>query len=567
MTALRRSRRGGDPASNKVVVKEEKEEEEEEGKEVEDVHTPPPIEGGLLRGGSAYEAEREERMRRNRERMMQFNLVTLASEVEGASTGGGGEKRKAASRGITSKRVRAKKEVGGPVEIRRSKRVAGQIADLSAGIEKENRDGSIVLKGGLLNVVAAPQEWRREARNTDHVPFRSLNAEEEEDAALASLLLPHDVEEKKRKQNKSTTTITTTTSSSSSSSCFTPAQLCQLRLAEADVAKVVKDGGVHVKFLPRADTLLVGIGDKKGHIGFWSIDGIPPPPLLPPSSSSSSSSLKTSSGGGGSSDGVFLFRPHTQYISGIHWLPASSSSLLSSSYDGTVRKLDLQKQTFLCVYGSEEEDEFSAMCCSSNESTVYLGDTNGNFSILDVRTEKNMSAPLGLHDKKVNTISIDSKHENTIVTSSSDGKVLLWDIRRLKKGAKPVSALPQTRVCQAAYFAPNGSSKVVVTCYDDSIQVWDCTKPASSERVLKIRHDNHTGRWVIPFRADWTPDGLGFHVGAMNRSLEIFNAENGKKNIGYQSEFLTAIPSRNTIHPLLPIIAGVTNSGRVHIWR
>merc|ERR1711990_144483 len=128
------------------------------------------------------------------------------------------------------------KEVGGPVEIGRSKRVAGQIADLSAGIEKENRDGSIVLKGGLLNVVAAPQEWRREARNTDHVPFRSLNAEEEEDAALASLLLPHDVEEKKRKQNKSTTTITTTTtSSSSSSSCFTPAQLCQLRLEEEEI--------------------------------------------------------------------------------------------------------------------------------------------------------------------------------------------------------------------------------------------------------------------------------------------------------------------------------------------
>jgi hypothetical protein len=33
------------------------------------------------------------------------------------------------------------------------------------------------------------------------------------------------------------------------------------------------------------------------------------------------------------------------------------------------------------------------------------------------------------------------------------------------------------------------------------------------------------------------------------------------------SEFLTAIPSRFAAHPLLPVVAAATSSGRMHIWR
>lgn len=33
------------------------------------------------------------------------------------------------------------------------------------------------------------------------------------------------------------------------------------------------------------------------------------------------------------------------------------------------------------------------------------------------------------------------------------------------------------------------------------------------------------------------------------------------------SEFMTAIPSRNVTHPVLPVLAAATNSGRIHIYR
>ena len=33
------------------------------------------------------------------------------------------------------------------------------------------------------------------------------------------------------------------------------------------------------------------------------------------------------------------------------------------------------------------------------------------------------------------------------------------------------------------------------------------------------------------------------------------------------SPFMTAIPSRNAVHPHLPVLAAATNSGRIHIYR
>ena len=33
------------------------------------------------------------------------------------------------------------------------------------------------------------------------------------------------------------------------------------------------------------------------------------------------------------------------------------------------------------------------------------------------------------------------------------------------------------------------------------------------------------------------------------------------------AELMTAIPSRVCAHPLLPVLAAATSSGRVHVWR
>ncbi len=57
--------------------------------------------------------------------------------------------------------------------------------------------------------------------------------------------------------------------------------------------------------------------DKKGAVGFWHLNGHDDDPIVE-------------------------FRPHSQYICGLKWLgPSGRDGLLTTSYDGSVRRLDL----------------------------------------------------------------------------------------------------------------------------------------------------------------------------------------------------------------------------------
>lgn len=86
---------------------------------------------------------------------------------------------------------------------------------------------------------------------------------------------------------------------------------------------------------------------------------------------------------------------------------------------------------------------------------------------------------------------------------------------------------------------------------------------------LVIRHNNNTGRWVVPFRPAWSPAGDAVIVGDLKRGVALFDSSAGKQLGLLQSEALTAIPSRMALHPKadVKVLAAATSSGRVHIWR
>lgn len=86
------------------------------------------------------------------------------------------------------------------------------------------------------------------------------------------------------------------------------------------------------------------------------------------------------------------------------------------------------------------------------------------------------------------------------------------------------------------------------------------------QRVIK--HNNNTGRWVVPFRPVWSPAGDAVLTGDMKRGVALFDAASGAQKCLLASDYLTAIPSRLALHPAgLPVMAAATSSGRVHIWR
>jgi hypothetical protein len=85
---------------------------------------------------------------------------------------------------------------------------------------------------------------------------------------------------------------------------------------------------------------------------------------------------------------------------------------------------------------------------------------------------------------------------------------------------------------------------------------------------LVVKHNNNTGRWVVPFRPAWSPAGDALLVGDMKRGVALFDAAAGAQLGLLSAEPLTAIPSRLALHPAgLPVLAAATSSGRVHIWR
>jgi hypothetical protein len=110
-----------------------------------------------------------------------------------------------------------------------------------------------------------------------------------------------------------------------------------------------------------------------------------------------------------------------------------------------------------------------------------------------------------------------------------------------------------------------GSRRVLSTSFDNTLRTWDGAEALAP--LLTVKHDNNTGRWVLPFRAAWTPAADGFIVGNMKRYVDLFDAADGSLAAQLSSERMTAIASRNAAHPALPVLAAATNSGRLHVYR
>ena len=97
--------------------------------------------------------------------------------------------------------------------------------------------------------------------------------------------------------------------------------------------------------------------------------------------------------------------------------------------------------------------------------------------------------------------------------------------------------------------------------------MWNPDQDVNNPSAL-IRHNNQTGRWVLPFRAVWSAAGDGVLCGSMRRHVEIFNPKSGASVAEYSSPYhMTAIASRLACHRTLNYVAAGTASGRVHVHR
>lgn len=455
-----------------------------------------------------YEKAREEQMRKNKERLLELKLPTAAAKV--------GQKKPASTRKATQRGVKRQKKQE-PVVARRSMRVRGMTPS-GEMVASESAGGKITVENGAGGFVRyTPSEPAKPTRKTGPVKFESVYEDDEDEATMLELL-----------RGKSGGT----TSSSSTSA----ADLSDLSLAEDRCVKVTKSGAVHVGVLPREDAVMIAAGDKDGRIGLWSI---------------------------GRTTGAQVnvqVQPHTSYCSGLRWCGESAADLFTCSYDGTCRRLDVSEGVFHEVFSSEDH-EFSAFDVCAGGSTVFLATNEGDFMVKDSRAKDLAVKPFEMSHRKINTVHIEPALGNFFTTSSTGGDVGVWDLRKLPKA---VCHYPHLKSCQGSYFAPDGSQRVLTTCYDNHLSVWDFKQHKAA--AVRISHNTQTGRWVLPFRAIWTPSGDGVVCGTMKRQVNVYAAKDGKRLSTCDSEFLTAIPSRFFVHPTLPLLGAATSSGRIALF-
>ncbi|KAH9296959.1 hypothetical protein KI387_028641, partial [Taxus chinensis] len=309
--------------------------------------------------------------------------------------------------------------------------------------------------------------------------------------------------------------------------------LGDLNLESKNIVRVCPSRIFCVEFLPCRERVILVSGDKEGHLSLWDADC-----------------------GEEEGDGLHIYRPHSSPISGIAVEPYSLTKVLSCSYDGFIRCMDIEKEAFDLVYNTDYH--LSAICSSSSYQSVYFSEGQGEMKVLDCRVG-GVSNSYCLHEKRINSIDFHPQKPHVVSTSSTDGKASIWDLRNMKKNkTESLATVQHMRAVHSAYFSPSGNL-LATTSYDNKVGLLN---GIDSMNTTMIYHYNPPRRWISSFRAIWGWDDQYIFIGNMDRGLDAI-CTTSKATTTLSSPLLTTIPTRLAKHPFqCGTLAGGTGGGK-----
>merc|ERR1711892_66283 len=356
--------------------------------------------------------------------------------------------------------------------------------------------------------------------------------------------------------SKATTSKSTISFSGSSLKSATSS----LSLSEEQVAKVVPGRIFSLALHPSSDPLIAAVGDKSGHVGLWDI-------------------LATSS----PNNGVHLYQPHTRPVNCLTWDTANTNNLISTSYDGTTRMLDTERQEHTILYGEKEfleQGGWTSWHSQVSADTFLISQGKaGTLALVDRRVGWESPATKykvfdRLHAK---TISVHPLQNNIFLTCNNKGGCYIFDTRKTTKSSNelmtPISELlGHTKSLSSCLFSPTTGNQVVTISTDDKLRLFNTTQTSKTiAPQCQIRHNNQTGRWLTPLRASWHPTREGMLVtGSMERprQIEVWGTSSGSLDMvaKLRGEELGSVCSLVEIHPSREVVVGGNSSGRVHVF-
>uniref|UniRef100_A0A8C7Z378 WD repeat-containing protein 76 n=1 Tax=Oryzias sinensis TaxID=183150 RepID=A0A8C7Z378_9TELE len=323
--------------------------------------------------------------------------------------------------------------------------------------------------------------------------------------------------------------------------CRYTSELKDMKITEEKVVKVVKDRIFSAAFHPCSSSLLMAAGDKWGKVGLWNLGGV------------------------WGDDGVLLFEPHTRPVGCMAFSTARPTQLLSLSYDGSLRCMDVEKAVFDDVY--DIEDGLKTFAFMSHDcNTLVVGDWYGEVAIVDRRTPGNSHESLHTLDTKtLRCVSVHPLQMQYFAVAESRA-VNIYDSRCLKKTkSKAVSLLQgHTLGVSSAYFSPCSGNRVLTSYV--IVLLWS---RAASFLCRSHRHDMQTGRWLSKLSAVWDPKQEDcFVVGSMMRPrrVQVFHESGRLLHSFMDSENLNTVLSVTAFHPTRNAVLGGNASGRLHVF-
>lgn len=246
---------------------------------------------------------------------------------------------------------------------------------------------------------------------------------------------------------------------------------------------------------PTTDKVLVFAGDKMGNLGIFD-----------------SSQSKGDTEDDTSDDNLTItnLKPHTRTISAMQFSVVDPNVLYTSSYDSSLRKIDLTKGKAVEVYAPKDASEDAPLSgvqmALERPNRLFFSTLDGSFGWHDDRTPSWDAEIFQLSEKKIGGFSVHPLYPHLVATASLDRTLKLWDLRKITKKLPTLIGEHESRL-SVSHAAFNAAGQVATTSYDDTIKIYDfslCTtwdtaqelKPEQMKPVTIIPHNNQTGRWV-----------------------------------------------------------------------
>ncbi|KAJ3059833.1 hypothetical protein HDU98_004140, partial [Podochytrium sp. JEL0797] len=347
----------------------------------------------------------------------------------------------------------------------------------------------------------------------------------------------------------------------------------------AGSVKVTKEMVFSIAVHPSKDRILSLVGDKLGNLSLVDISQI-----IQHGRDSQEKLIKGEEDVSELEPVLAEWKPFKKPISKIVYNHSDLNKVLLSSYDGSIRLMDIESRKFTEVFVHPDDDMVSHFDVGQSAHLLWVSDGLGSAALVDTRVPVATSPSFfDLSEKKINTIHWNPTDQNYIAIGGLDRTVKVFDVRNMKPSVpgdedlvEPVMTLPHRLSVNSAYWDPSGKD-IISTSFDDTLGLWKNVLVEKESGLVKIRHNNNTGRWVQKFKAVWRgQDSVHYHassvapysptlvIGNMQRTVDLYDGDKGMQIASLQESSLTAIPAVNVFHPFLNVIVSGNASGRMN---